>query len=311
MTTTTSNGGHARNHRDHLAAAGPDASRELRWSVAVAPTQGDLEHFEGAGFSREELADVLDPHERPRIRLNGADTKLVVLRVASVGKAPPLSTLPLGILLGAEQGLITCPKDVELVRRLRAALDGERATIHRALPLVLELVANAYLEQLARIEEAVEKIESRLERSLANKDVLVLLRHQKSLMHFNVALDEMLVALEHLQKELCPSADNVTWLEDALVELRQARVVAELSSRDLGQMMTAFSSIISNDLNVVMKFLASVTVVLTWPLFLASLYGMNVPLPFQHSPAAAGIVVALAVGGCSLLFFLLRRRRWL
>jgi magnesium transporter len=289
----------------------------LRWITSIAPSHDELEALERMGFPREDLLDALDPHERPRIR-SRQDTTLVVLRITSVDRSQaPLTTLPLGILLQPDRGLILSTKDVELVRRLSSSFEREEPhrgiAAHRAISAVLELVATDYLKQLAAIDEAVDDIETRLEGSLANREVLALLQHQKSLLHFTVALDEMLAVVEHLQKvpSLRPASGDATWLEDVLVEFRQALDVARLSSNGLGQMMDAFASIISNDLNVVMKFLASVTVVLTWPLFLVSLFGMNVPLPGQSSPAALAVVMTTAAAGCAILVLLLRRRRWL
>lgn len=94
----------------------------------------------------------------------------------------------------------------------------------------LDLVATDFLERLAVFEEAVAAIEARLEGSLGNREVLALLQHQKSLIHFTVALDEMYVMLEHLQKvpALRPTPDDEAWLEDVTVEFRQALGIAGL-----------------------------------------------------------------------------------
>jgi magnesium transporter len=100
-------------------------------------------------------------------------------------------------------------------------------------------------------------------------------------------------------------------LEDALVEFRQAVEMTRVSEEILSNMMDAFASIISNNLNVVMKVLTSLTIVLTFPMLVVSIYGMNVELPFAGSPRALAIVLlfALCLGGFVAIVF--RRRHWL
>jgi magnesium transporter len=106
-------------------------------------------------------------------------------------------------------------------------------------------------------------------------------------------------------------ADDGDLLEEVLVELRQAIATARVSADILGQMMDAFASIISNNLNVVMKVLTAVTVVMTPPMLLASLYGMNVRLPGQSNPVAfAGLSLA-CVALAALVTAVLWRRRWI
>lgn len=289
----------------------------MEWTVSIAPSADDLRALEAMGFRREDLVDALDLHERPRI-WSSASTTLIVLRIASSEPRTeqPARTLPLGLLLCRGRGLVLSSSDAELVRKIDEMVHDPAARDldpRRLIATVIELIATDYLRQLEKIDETVEEIETRLEGSLANREVVMLLRRQKSLLHFTVALDEMLVMLDHLHREpqLQAGGGDGDWLADARVELRQALDVARLSSNGLGQMMTAFSSIIANDLNDAMKLLAAIAVVLTWPIFLAGFYGMNVPLPGQRSPLAFVVILALAVVGCSLLAWRMHRRRWL
>jgi magnesium transporter len=95
------------------------------------------------------------------------------------------------------------------------------------------------------------------------------------------------------------------------VELRQARDTAELQRNVLAEMMDAFASIISNNLNVVMKFLAAATVILTIPMIVASLYGMNVALPLQGAPHAFIGTIVASVALCVVVAVAFRRHGWL
>ena len=104
--------------------------------------------------------------------------------------------------------------------------------------------------------------------------------------------------------------DESDSLEDIVIDNRQAIEMANIYSNILSGMMDAFASVISNNLNIVMKFLTSISIILMLPTLIASLYGMNVKLPFQNSPHAFLITIvislALALGG--ILFFI--NRRW-
>jgi len=286
----------------------------MQWIVSVAPSEDELRALEAKGFRRDDLLDAVDPRERSRVRVRGDDT-LVVLRLAR--RPPtmrhPARTVPLAMLFGRERGVVVIATNGELSHRIEAAVGSGDTTPRRVIAAVLELVATDFLDQLQQIDETVEQIEARLEGSLANREVVALLRHQKTLLHFTVALDEMVGMLEQLQREphMASGGEDEEWLADARVELRQALEVARLSSHGLGQMMSAFSSIIANDVNDAMKLLASIAVILTWPVFLASLYGMNVPLPGQSSRFACLVILAAAAVGCVLLAWKMHRRRWL
>jgi len=119
--------------------------------------------------------------------------------------------------------------------------------------------------------------------------------------------------LERLGKapELHLTPEDEDWLGDVVVEFRQALEASNLQRNLMSEMMDAFASIISNNLNVVMKFLASVTVILTLPMVVASFYGMNVSLPGQHRPSAFfGILVVSCVLVVAVAAYF-RRRNWL
>ena len=97
-------------------------------------------------------------------------------------------------------------------------------------------------------------------------------------------------------------------LEDAIVENRQAIEMSKIYSEVLNGTMDAYASIISNNLNVVMKFLASITIVLSLPTLIASIWGMNVPLPFATNPYGFGIVCGISVLISILAFIWLKKK---
>jgi magnesium transporter len=287
------------------------------WRVLVNAGAGELTALrEDLAIPADLLEHALDPGERPRIRTM-ADVTFLLVRVPVAlpdGADAPFGTAPLGIFVSRRGGAVIATQDSAVIEKLRAFIaQSTSPSAHRVVLTALELAAQAYLEQLDEIDKRADAAEARLGRSLENREVLELLRYQRSLVYFSAALEGMHLLLERLQRRnpLSMAAEDEEWLEDVVVEFRQAVETTNLQRTVLAEMMDAFASIISNNLNVVMKFLAAVTVMLTIPMIVASLYGMNVPLPGQHrtnvfaETMLASLAVSIAIGA----YF--RRRGWL
>jgi len=146
-------------------------------------------------------------------------------------------------------------------------------------------------------------VEQDLHESISNEALMRLLNIEKSLVYFTTSLkanDILIGRLEHTRQLDIPDKD-LDILEDVAVEYRQALEMATIHSNILTGTLDTFASIISNNLNNVMKYLTSITLVLMLPTLVASIYGMNIELPLQHSPYAFimlmgfSIVISIAV----------------
>jgi magnesium transporter len=181
--------------------------------------------------------------------------------------------------------------------------------------VLLLMAAKKYLLHLREINKSVDVLEDRLQLSLRNREVLELLKYQKSLTFFTTALKANELMMGRLQRgrlfRMYPEDEDL--LDDALTEIGQALEMTAISSGILSQMMDAFASIISNNLNVVMKFLTSVTILISLPTLIASIYGMNISLPFEHLPwpwdFAVPMGASLLIASAVLVVFI--RRDWL
>ncbi|NLN35782.1 MAG: magnesium transporter CorA family protein, partial [Candidatus Cloacimonetes bacterium] len=133
-----------------------------------------------------------------------------------------------------------------------------------------------------------------------------------SLVYFNTSLKSNEIILERMQRSRWlqedPEAEDL--IEDVIIENKQAIEMANIHSSILSGMMDAFASIISNNLNVVMKFLTSITIILALPTLIASIYGMNLRLPLQQHPHSFFIVMGLAVTLSVLLVFIFIRKKY-
>jgi len=294
-----------------------DEGATRAWITAIAPTPEDIARLtDELGFDAEMLEHALDPNERPRLRSRG-ETTLVILRVPNddPSAAVPYVTVPLGFVLTKQTGLTICAHDLPIVQKLAEHAESDVARRHRYRLIIrgLELSADTFLDAIDRMNQTIDGVEGRLARSLENREVLELLRFQKSFVFMTAALDGMRLMVERLQKTpiFHIEPEDEGWLDDVLVEFRQAQETCTVSRNVLSEMMDAFASIISNNLNVVMKFLAAATVILTFPVLVASFYGMNMELPGQHSPHAF-IVASLASVGVALVVSLyFKKQRWL
>lgn len=289
--------------RRWIAAIGPDATERAR----LASEYGVPEHV---------VAHALDEKERPRVALEEGVT-LVVLRTPirmPEGSDVPWSTTPISLALTARDVVTIAPRETDMLSRARvvAASEGACAT-HRVVIAHLRATADAFLDATAQIERAIDAEEANLGRSMGNREVFALVRLMKSLVHFTSALRSVELVVERLKHTPwleVPEEDRGA-LEDTLIELRQALETCNLERETLGATMDAFASIISNNLNDVMKLLAAVTVILTPPLAIAGYWGMNVPLPWADRPWSFAALIALSVALSFVCALELRRRRWM
>jgi magnesium transporter len=155
-----------------------------------------------------------------------------------------------------------------------------------------------YLRYLKNINNKADEIQLTLHKSTRNKELVQLLNFEKSLVYFSTSLKSNELMMLRLQRVNLPAMQSELeqeLIEDVVTETRQAIEMANIYSNILGNMMGAHSSIISNNLNITIRFLTSVTIILSLPILVSSLYGMNVVLPFQDHPHAFWIVMLIAV----------------
>jgi magnesium transporter len=295
----------------------PAASSAGCWLHVVEPTAEDLAAVREFGVPADLLNHVSDVDERPRVEHMG-ETVLVVMHYPlrrPETNGPPWKTLPLTVLL-MPQGVVTiAPGPTPFLEPL---LEGRIAALWTVSgpEFVLRVfwhLADACLAALREINAGVENLEEVLKRSLRNEEVLGLLDFQKSLTFLATGMKSNELVLERLQR--VPALDwgdqDQELLDDVRVEVRQTIEMVEISDNILSNMMDAFASIVSNNLNSVMKVLTAVTIMLAVPTLIASVYGMNVGLPGARSPLAFVAIVALSVLACATLFVIFRRRNWL
>ncbi|MDR1082008.1 MAG: magnesium transporter CorA family protein [Deltaproteobacteria bacterium] len=272
------------------------------------------------------LSDPMDPKERPRIEQEGIYT-LVILRVALFGETPldrgqqsslkvrkhVHSTVPLGIIFSKDT-LITVSWRKGMVQELLGRLTRRpypKCPKSAAFKIFIE-TASDFINQLERLEEITDRAEATLSRAQQNEEIMALLSVDKILIHYTVALKSNRNIMERLMDphvvKLDPDETDV--LERALTENQQAIYMADIFGQVLGSMSDAFGTIISNNLNKVVKFLTGITIVLMLPTFIVGAYGMNVVLPLEKHPAAFWIILGLCLLSCGALLKFFTSKKW-
>ena len=287
-------------------------AREHDWIDAVAPTPAERDELRRMGVPDELLTHALDTDELARVDHHASGARLFVLRVPAAASAST-DVVPLGVITLPNGNMLTVSSADTGIPQLLVVAHADSSTPTRfSLHLALH-VAERFVATLHAIERDVVRLEGKLKAALENDEILGLLEQQKRLVHLDTALSANQLVLERALHDvhLALSDDDRELVEDALVELRQAGTMTRTKKELLGETMDALATVVSNNLNVAMKQLASLTLLVSMPALLAGLYGMNVPLPLSHHPLAffgvLGVSAVLIVG----LFLLLRSRRWL
>ncbi|HEU0297059.1 MAG TPA: magnesium transporter CorA family protein [Anaerolineales bacterium] len=285
------------------------------WIKVVDPTAEEVQKLADWGVDADYINYSLDLDEMPRIERDD-DYTFILVRIPH--RQPdsdiPYITIPLGVLIKGNLVVTICRYEKDMFKVLadgkyRLLKTGKRYRF--ALYIFLE-TATRYLTHLREINRITEALEDQLQKSTRNREVLELLKYQKSLTYFATALRSNEVMMERVQRTQIFNyyEDDQELLEDVLTENQQAIQMTNINTEILSSMMDAFASIISNNLNAVMKVLAALTIILNLPAIVAAFYGMNVELPGESHPLAFLTVIGISIALTALATFIFYKRDW-
>jgi magnesium transporter len=277
-----------------------------QWIHASDPSPEELAWIhEWMKIPESLLAHALDVDEIARVDRDGKE-RLVVVRVPH----HPARAIAFGVVLDGGRVLTIVRQENELAQIVAGRCDLDPAQHERFLLTVVLCAAERFLTLVRAIDRDVGELEEKLQESLRNEEVHGLLLQQKALVHFMTALSSNRIMMDRLRRDAAFKFD-MDLFDDVEVELHQASEMVTVSNHILSETMDAFASIISNNLNVVMKALTSLTLLATIPTVIASFYGMNVGLPGQHGAAAFAFVVVGSLAVVAVVAVALRRLRWM
>ena len=246
------------------------------------------------------LKDSLDIDERSRYEAEN-NVKLIVIKTPTENNSFNESdafyiTIPICILLTTEQIVTVNSFENEAIKKFLNSFQNRHPDKQNMMVLkIFEKVINTYQDHLKEINQRRNSLEQKLYASNRNEEIFQLMRIQKSLVYFVTALRSNELLLMKLARTdfLQLSEDEKDFLDDLVVETSQALETVNIYTTILISTLDAFASIISNNQNEVLKKLTAIILFLSIPVLIASIYGMNVPLPFQHSPYAFWIPISV------------------
>jgi magnesium transporter len=263
------------------------------------------------------LRDSLDIDERPRFE-HEDQVKFVVIKTPTENNSFNDSdafyiTIPICIILTETQIVTVNSFDNGAIKKFLNSFQKRHPDKKNIMLLkVFEKVVHNFMEFLKEINHRRNQYENSLYESNSNVDLLNLMRIQKSLVYFVTALrsNELLMMKLERTNFLGLNEEERELLNDLIIDTSQALEMANIYTNILTSTLDAFASIISNNLNAVMKRLTSITIVLSLPALVAGIYGMNVEIPFMHSPHAFYIPVILSLLVSFLLSWYFMKRKW-
>jgi magnesium transporter len=287
------------------------------WITMTSPSATELmEIAEATGIEVDHLRAPLDEEERARIEVEDKYT-LIIVDIPSLEKRNDKDryvTIPLGIIVADNYIITVCLEETSV---LKCFIDGRVRDFYtfkktRFILQILYRNASTFLQNLRTIDRKSEEIERKLHISTQNRELIELLELEKSLVYFTTSLRSNEVVFEKMLKleTIKHYPEDEDLLEDLIIENKQAIEMANIYSGILSGMMDAFASIISNNQNIVMKFLAAITIALSIPTIFASFYGMNFDnIPGSRNPIGFYLVVGISLIITAVTLLVFRKKK--
>ncbi len=261
------------------------------WINVVSPTTDEVNYLINViGIEEDFILSAIDPEETSHIDIED-DQMLIVVDVPttddSTDVSVPYTTIPISIIFVKKYIITIALKQHTFITNMASGADRSIYTyMHTRFTLqILFRIAKRYLVYLKEIDKMTSQTEKQLQKTLQNKEIISLLGIEKSLVFFSTSLKSIELMLNKISRGrvLKMYEDDRDILDDVIIETSQAREMCIIYTRTLNSTMDAYSSIISNNLNIVMRTLTSVTLVAAVPTVISSLYGMNIVhgMPFD------------------------------
>ena len=286
------------------------------WIHLQNPTREEIDGL-NARFALDPtyLQAALDEEESARIEREDDQTLIIVdiPYVESDGNGYSYSTIPMGIIMVDDVIITVSTRESPIItdfteERIRGFWTYKRT---RFILQLLHRNASRFLAYLKQIDKASMFVQERLQASMRNRELLQMMKLEKSLVFFSTSLKGNEMVMEKMMRTemLRKYPEDADLLDDVIIENKQAMEMCAIYRDIMSGTMDAFASIISNNLNIVMKILTSLTVVLSIPTLFASFWGMNTGVPWENSIAGFWIVMGMSLAASGVAFFFLWKKK--
>lgn len=296
-----------------------DKYEDSSWVNIVHPSEEEISSIINEfDIPRDFITDSLDIDEVARLEIDDDNfillTRIPVLDIDEEGSH--YQTIPIGIIILSNRLMMTvCSRENDLLadfiqQRIKNFDPADRG---KSILQIFNRTNQLYIRYLKQLRHKAGEIEEDIQKSMKNEELVEIFKLDKSLIQFEASLKSNNRMIQKLQRsklfKMDESKEDI--LEDVIIDIKQAIEMAEIYSTIMNEMMNFFSSLISNNLNIVMRFLTAVTIIIAIPTLVASLYGMNVSLPFQNSPNAFIITLVISAIAAIMGILLFVYRKWI
>ena len=275
------------------------------WINMVSPSDEEIKTVcENIGIKENFIRYALDSEEKARIDDEDDDNTILfiidtpIIEIESGTKV--YSTMAIGIIFVRDDYIITVSLNKNPILEDLVEKKIKYIVTYKKSRMLLQIFysnSEMFLYLLKKLNKETEIAENVLKNSMKNKELLKLLSLEKGLVYFTTSLKSNEVVMEKTMRgnliKLYDEDEDI--LEDAIIENKQAIEMAKIYRDILTGTMDAYASIISNNLNGVMKYLTSITIIIAIPTMIASYWGMNVPVPLQENPFGFVLIVVFSI----------------
>ncbi|MFZ9661686.1 MAG: magnesium transporter CorA family protein [Chitinophagaceae bacterium] len=265
----------------------------------------------------EFLQDSLDIDERPRFEV-ADNVKMIVIKTPTENNSFNDSdayyiTIPICIILTHHHIVTVNSFENGAIKKFLSTFQNRHPDKRNMMVLkIFEKVTQNFIDYLKEINQRRNQLEQRLYEANRNEELFELMRIQKSLVYIVTALrsNELLLIKMERTNLLGLTEEEREILNDQIVDMSQALEMANIYTNILSSTLDAFASIIANNQNLVLKRLAGITIILQFPVLVASIYGMNVPIPYQEQAHAFYIPIILSIAISVIMAWYFNRKKW-
>lgn len=288
-----------------------------QWIHMSNPTDKELEFVSLATAIPEEyLKAALDSEERAHIEKEDG----VLMSVTDIPITEEdddkytYATLPFGCIFTDKTIVTVCLNETSIIYDLLSGRFIRDFNIHKRTRFFLQLqyaISKKYLQYLKQIDRASQRVQAELEKSMRNEELIEMLSLEKALVYFSTSLRANTAVLDRVPRLVKFYEEDEDLWDDVLIENRQAIEMSNIYREILSGTMDAYASIISNNLNVVMKVLASITLIISVPSMIAAFWGMNTGVPFEGKQWGFWVVIGINVVIAIIMLVLLAKKKML
>lgn len=285
------------------------------WVNVEFPDEDDLYFLtDELGVPSEFLSDIADIDERPRTERED-DWHLTILRIPleSNIQGLPYMTVPIGVITGPSVTITLCYRKSQLMPDFISHIRRKNINIISQADFITRIIYSSavwFLKYLKLIYLEINRAEKELEESVRNEDLMRIMRLQKSLVYFSTSIRGNEAMLGRLRTATRAGEIDPDLIEDVGIELRQAYNTINIYTDICNSTMDALGSIISNNVNTIMKRMTSLQIVLTIPTMIASFYGMNVDILIGSWKYSFWAIMLISILISTVAFVLFRRIKW-